>query len=209
MTKILIYAQFAVLGVIFLLVPNMTRQGLLFAVPVPADFRDTQEGRRAVRMFRLAVAIGIALGLLGIAILPMVEGSFVPTIALCVVTWVAYYKANRFVAPFAVKSDGTRSIELSETPERLPRFVWLALGRLCCCWPRRYIWISIGPRFPCASRFISVRTEHRTVGWREVSKVSMGRSLSALSYACGSCSARSQAGLEHAGRTCVSACWEL
>ncbi len=76
---------------IFLLVPNMTRQGLLFAVTLPADFRDTQEGRRAVRMFRLAVAIGIALGLLGIAILPMVEGSFVPTIALCVVTWVAYY----------------------------------------------------------------------------------------------------------------------
>jgi uncharacterized membrane protein len=45
-----------------------------------------------------------------------------------VVTWVAYYKANRFIAPFAVKSDGTRSIELSEAQEHLPRFIWLAVA---------------------------------------------------------------------------------
>ena len=46
MTKVLIYGQFAVLGVIFLLVPNMTRRALLFAVPVPAEFRDMPRGAR-------------------------------------------------------------------------------------------------------------------------------------------------------------------
>jgi uncharacterized membrane protein len=152
MTKVLIYGQFAVLGVIFLLVPNMTRRALLFAVPVPAEFRDTHEGRRAIGRFRLAVAIALALGLLGIAALTTVEGSLVMTIALCVATSVAYYKANRFVAPFAVKSDGTRSIELSETPERLPRFVWLAVGPLVLLLAAAvYLnlhWAQIPLRFP-------------------------------------------------------------
>jgi len=152
MTTILIYAQFAVLGVIFLLLPNITRRGLLFAVPVAADFRDTQQARRAIGKFRLAVAIALAVGLLGIATLTTFGGSVVMTIALCVATSVAYYKANRFVAPFAVKSAGMRSIELSETPERLPRFVWLAVGPfvllLAAAVYLNLHWAQIPLRFP-------------------------------------------------------------
>jgi hypothetical protein len=48
MTRILICGQFAFMGAILLLLPNMTRRSLLFAVPVAEDFRNTAEARQAL-----------------------------------------------------------------------------------------------------------------------------------------------------------------
>ena len=152
MTRILIYAQFAILGAILLLLPNMTRRSLLFAVQVAADFRRRPEARRALGMFRWAVAIAAAVGLLAQAISASSAVNLAATLALLVVTGVAYYKANRLIAPFAVKSDGTRSVVLSETPERLPRVVWLAIAPFVLLAAAAvYLqlhWASIPLRFP-------------------------------------------------------------
>lgn len=53
MTRILLCGQFAFLGVILLLAPNMTRRSLLFAVPVAEDF-----GKQRKRARRLACFAG-------------------------------------------------------------------------------------------------------------------------------------------------------
>lgn len=128
MTKIFFCGQFAFLGAILVLLPNITRRSLLFAVPVAAGFRETAEARRAIGTFRWAVAIAVAVGLLALAAVATVTVSLLATIALLAVTSLAYYKANRLVAPFAVRSDGTRSVVLSQAPERLPRFVWFGVA---------------------------------------------------------------------------------
>jgi uncharacterized membrane protein len=126
MTRILICGQFAFMGAILLLLPNMTRRSLLFAVPVAEDFRNTAEARQAMGLYRWVVAVGIALGLAALVTIGTGTVNVVAPFGLLAVTGVSYYKANRLIAPFAVKSDGTRSVVLSDAPERLPRFVWLA-----------------------------------------------------------------------------------
>jgi uncharacterized membrane protein len=101
---------------------------LLFAVPVAEDFREMPEGRRAIGMFRLVVGIGIALGLVALALLPNAEDSPVAPLVLTVVAAAAYYKARRMVAPFRVTAEAKRSMEISDAPETLPRYVWWGIG---------------------------------------------------------------------------------
>lgn len=103
-------------------------------------------------MFRWVVAISSLLGLLALATVATATVSLVATFGLIAVTLVTFYKANRLIAPFAVKSDGTRSIVLSDAPERLPRFVWLGVAPFVLLASAAFYlhshWSSIPLRYP-------------------------------------------------------------
>ena len=45
------------LGVLLFAIPNMSRRELLFAVPVPPNFRESRAGRHAVAAYRTAIAV--------------------------------------------------------------------------------------------------------------------------------------------------------
>ena len=59
--RLVLCTVYVFMGALLFALPNMTRREILFAVPVPPDFREGREGRRAIRMFRLVmVAVVVA-----------------------------------------------------------------------------------------------------------------------------------------------------
>jgi len=172
MTKILIFAPFVFLGAILYLTPNMTRRRLLFAVPVAENFRESAEGRKALSLFRLVVALAAGAGLLVLALMPGEDAIEATTFALVAVAAGAYYKANRMVAPFAVREQGKRSVALSDAPDRLPRSVWLGLGPFViltlAAWYLNAHWSAIPARFPVHTGFDGVPDRWAEKGFKGV-----------------------------------------
>jgi uncharacterized membrane protein len=141
-------------GAILILMPNLTRRRLLFAVPVSADFRESNAGRRAIALFRTIVALATIAFLAGQLAVPLsgLYGALAP-ILLTAVAAVAFYKANRMVVPFRATGGGEPSMEMSVAPERLPRnLVWLSIGPLVLLGGAAailiYQWNSIPQTFP-------------------------------------------------------------
>jgi uncharacterized membrane protein len=112
--------------------PHVTRREILFGVAVPADFRSRPEGRKAIREFRLAVAIP---ALVGAAAIVLLGSRFIPVFLLAPMTmmlaaWITFVLQNRKLRAFAVQPQPIRELELSTQPERLPWFAWLGLAPL-------------------------------------------------------------------------------
>ena len=110
-------------------IPYLTRREILFGVVVPADFRSRPEGRRAIRVFQIAVAIPAIAGLF---IMTLLSSRFVavPILAsgvMMVFGFTAFVMQNRKLRAFAIQPRPVRELELTTEPERLPRFVWLGL----------------------------------------------------------------------------------
>ena len=117
-------------GLLFAL-PNMTRREMLFAVPVPPDFRASHAGRRAVSMFRAAVAAVVLAGVCALLLSPAKLLSAIAAavaIATSLAGGISFYWQNRKLAPVAVQFTRPREVELTAAPEELPRFAWLAAG---------------------------------------------------------------------------------
>jgi len=116
------------LGAVLLAIPNMTRREILFAVPVPPDFRQRAAGRHAINMFRLVVA---AIVLVGIGALLLSPPQLIDTVQTVVIAgtlicaFLAYYWQYRTVTPYAVEIPRQRTASLTTAPDRLPWFVWL------------------------------------------------------------------------------------
>jgi uncharacterized membrane protein len=129
MTRIFIGAPILLMGLVLLLMPNVMRRGTYFGAAVPDGFRSTSEGRRATGIYRGWVALALALAFLAWWIWPTALTTALSPLAMFLVGAVAYYRAHGLIAPFAVnRSAGERSVELSETPERLPRWTWAGVG---------------------------------------------------------------------------------
>jgi len=115
-------------GALLLAIPNMTRRTLLFAVPVPPDFRQGPAGRHAIAMFRLVVG-GVVLAGLGVFLLSPARlfGTVqtVVTIVTLICSFVAFYWQYRSLTPYAVEIPRQRAATLTTAPDRLPWFVWL------------------------------------------------------------------------------------
>src|SRR5262245_47263131 len=121
-------ASHVLMSLIMLSIPHLTRRELLFGVIVPADFRERLEGRQAIREFRIAVAIPAVAGLAGLLLNPRsVALMLVAPMTMMVCGFIAFVIQNRKLKPFAVQPQPVRELELSAAPERLPRFVWLAV----------------------------------------------------------------------------------
>ena len=104
MEKLLNCLPLAIMGVMLFLVPNLTRRGILFAVPVtPAFFLHSNEARRALSIFRRGVAIGGAIALF-IAYQDKhgLVGVLAPLLLILVAASSAFYRANRIVGPFLI-----------------------------------------------------------------------------------------------------------
>ena len=117
-----------IVGALLVALPNMTRRELLFAVPVPPDFRQSHAGRRALAAFRLMVA---AVVLAGVAVLLLSPTRLIDAILPAVIlgtviaAFVAFYWQYRMLIPFAVTVTGRREAQLTTAPDRLPWFAWL------------------------------------------------------------------------------------
>jgi uncharacterized membrane protein len=122
-------------------------------VLVPADFRSSPEGRRAIRMYRSVVAIPAITGLIAMALWGR---RFLPVLLLAPVTtivagFVAFVWQNQKLKRFAVQPSPVRELELSAEPERLPWFIWSGIAPLLLLAAGLYLhahWDSIPPRFP-------------------------------------------------------------
>lgn len=144
----------ALVSLLILSIPHLTRREILFGVVVPIDFRSSQEGRRAIRMYRSVVAIPAIGGLIAIALwvhefLPVLVLALLATVA---VGMTAFVWQNRELKVFAVQPQPVRAFELSAEPERLPWFTWLGVVPLMLLGAAAlYLhahWDSIPARFP-------------------------------------------------------------
>ena len=144
----------ALLSLVILSIPHLTRREILFGVVVPIDFRSSPEGRRAIHMYRSVVAILAIAGLIAIALW---GHEFLPVLVLAplttlVVGLVAFVGQNQRLKGFAVQPLPVRELELRAEPERLPWFTWLGpVPLLLLAGAALYLhanWDSIPRRFP-------------------------------------------------------------
>ncbi len=115
------------MSLLILSIPNLTHRQILFGVVVPVDFRSSPEGRRAIRIFRRAVAIPALAALITIIRSDAVFVIFWASLATILAGGVAFVWLHRRVRPFAVKPQPVRVFELSVQAERLPWFTWLGV----------------------------------------------------------------------------------
>lgn len=112
-------------GMMLLAIPNLTRREILFAVPVPRGFRDTDAARRAVATFRMVVALTTALCVSALLLVPdemlNAAAALVPLL-LVGATGISFYQQNRKLAPAAVQHTRPYEAEISEAPDRLPGY---------------------------------------------------------------------------------------
>lgn len=124
-------AVYVFVGALLFALPNMTRRELLFAVPVPSDFRQSRAGRHAIRMFRVVVVIAVLAGIGALLLSPAGVLTFTATavaLAIPLAGYAGFYWQNRKLASAAVQYARRRETELTAAPEELPRFAWLAVG---------------------------------------------------------------------------------
>ena len=129
--RLVLCAVYGFIGALLFALPNMTRRELLFAVPVPPDFRESRAGRRAISMFRVTIAAAVLAGLCALLLSPanLLNATAVAVpIAIVLAGGVSFYWQYRKLAPTAVQFTRPREAELTARPEQLPRFAWLVAG---------------------------------------------------------------------------------
>jgi uncharacterized membrane protein len=153
--KLVLCAIDVFVGAVLFAIPSFTRREVLFAVPVPADFRESHAGRHAISMFRTAIAAAVVAGICVLLLSPAERLNATATVvpvAILLVGGISFYWQNRKLARAAVQFTRPREAELSSAPEELPRFAWLAAGPfviLAAAAGWLYVtWNGIPARFP-------------------------------------------------------------
>ena len=136
------------------LLPGFTRRGVLFAVPVPPNFRESDLGRRSITNFHLLVAITTLIGVCAMLFSPE---SFMGAIAtagpvlILLAGGAGFAWQYRRLAPYAV-DPSRRVVDASVTTERMPWFAWLSAGPfafiVAAALFLRANWARIPARFP-------------------------------------------------------------
>jgi uncharacterized membrane protein len=129
--RLVLCAVYIFIGALVFAIPNMTRRELLFAVPVPPDFRESGAGRNAISTFRATIAAAVLAGVCALLLSParLLGATMVAVwIAIFLTGGISFYWQNRRLAPAAVQYTRPREAELTVAPEELPRFAWLAAG---------------------------------------------------------------------------------
>ncbi len=140
-----------VVALSLLAIPHITPREFLFGVPVPDGFRSTEPGRRALRFYRLLIAIPSALSLLGTVLLPVPAFFVTAVLATTFVGMAAFVAQNRKLKPFAIQPALVRRTTLGP-PQPLPWFTWLGiLPLLLLAGAAMYLhshWDRIPARYP-------------------------------------------------------------
>ncbi len=130
--RLLLCLNILFIGAVIFAIPNMTRPGILFAVPVGAEFRATGKGRKSIAAFRALVAGVVFAGLCGMLVSPeSAIGSvgLAETAAILLAGGLGFYWQNRKLTPFALERPAPqRQAQLSDVEDRLPWFTWLGSG---------------------------------------------------------------------------------
>ena len=128
MTRLFLGVPLALIATILLLMPNLMRRGVMFAVSVADDFRTTQAGRRATFLYRVWVWLAFAVAVVLWLASPASLATALAPLVLFAVGMIAFYFVRRLVLPFAVhRKESQRSIDLTPKPERLPGWIWLGV----------------------------------------------------------------------------------
>lgn len=153
--RLFVFVFNAFIGAMFFAMPNLTRPGLLFAVPVPAGFRDGPDGRRAIRVFRMVVGPIVLVALCVSLLAPLNAVGLIMVGApygVMLAAGIAFYVQYRRLSPFAVPMAPIRNAELGTAPDQLPWFAWLVAvpfaTLLAAAWYLHLNWASIPARFP-------------------------------------------------------------
>ncbi len=119
-------------GAVIFAIPNMTRRGILFAVPVGSEFRKTETARRSMAAFRAlvgCVAIACVCGLLLSPESALGPLAVAEPLIILLTSGLGFFWQNRRLARFSVQQpSGPREARLSDWDDRLPWFAWLATG---------------------------------------------------------------------------------
>ncbi len=146
---------FCIVGMAIFAIPNMTRRGVLFGLAVPADFRQSAAARRSIASFRVWTALALLAALSALFLLPdafLGSVSMAGPLLILVAGGIGFLQEHRKLAPFAVEPTPQRQADLTNAPEHLPWFAWLAPGPfavLLAAAVYLYLnWASIPMRFP-------------------------------------------------------------
>ena len=153
--RIFISFYIALVGALLLALPDLTRPGLLFGVPVPAGFREGPDGRQATWVFRITVgSVGLA-SLCASLLVPLNALGLLMIGApssIMLAAGVTFYTQYRRLRPIAVHIAPVREAELGTTPDELPWFAWLGAVPLAtlvaAAWYLHLNWARIPERSP-------------------------------------------------------------
>jgi uncharacterized membrane protein len=139
----------------FCWLPRLTRPDLYFALTLPAEFRDSSDGRATLRIFRLQIVIWslgawalVAAGGLNASIVLLTAGVGVQILGF----FVAYFGARHRVRPSTVEFTAVREAALTARPLHMPggwtlqAGPFVILGAAAVYLGRR--WPDISVRFP-------------------------------------------------------------
>jgi uncharacterized membrane protein len=122
-----------VVGVIFSLLPRVTRPDLFFSVTVSRTFRHTETASRIVRRFQLAVLVATIAAVTLILSEGFLRSPVPPLLVLpgqILAVTAAFVLARRAVLPFAAPPEPTREAELQKWPRVIPGGILAAVGPL-------------------------------------------------------------------------------
>ncbi len=124
---------YLLLGAALFATPNLTKRRLFFSVPVPADLRKSEQGRRSLVFFRTLVGSGALALFLVVLFCPASILNNVamagPTL-LIVIAALAFASQRSRTLPFAEEPTSAREAELSTLPDKLPWFAPFGVGPL-------------------------------------------------------------------------------
>ena len=150
---VVLVAMFAQLTVTLslLALPYITHRDLLFGVPVPNGFRETETGRSVLKSFRLWIAVPGAASLLAMILLPYPLLHVIVLFTTAVIGVATFVAMNRRLKPFAIQPPLVHQVELTPS-ERLPWFTWLGILPLfllagCAAYLHAH-WDQIPLRYP-------------------------------------------------------------
>ncbi len=167
--RLIISFVFVIVGMAIFAIPNMTRRGVLFGFAVPASFREGASGRKSIAEFRALVLVVLIAALSALFFSPenfLGLISVVGPLLILLAGGTGFVWQHRKVAPFAVEPTRRREAELTNAPDRVPWFIWLAPGPfaiLAFAAGFLYLnWETIPARFP-----VHWAVDGQPNGWNE------------------------------------------
>jgi len=121
------------LGVLFFLLPNLTRPELFFAVTVERGFRRCAAGTLIVRRYRMHVTVVTAIAVALLCLAGALSLRSLPPVTLfgqLAALGAAFLAARRATQPFAVAPTTVREAELAAWKKTVPGGLAVALGPL-------------------------------------------------------------------------------
>jgi len=118
-------------GVLLYLLPRLTRPDIYFATTVTRDFRDTTDGARILRHYRVETVVHSCIGLLlvlGSARIGTESALLIGLLWQMIGCFTAFYRARGRTRPHAVKPTSIREAEIKLREQDLPGGWILQLG---------------------------------------------------------------------------------